>query len=516
MPADKNRTTLFVSAGIFASVAGLLTVIHGHRLVLDAIDEGIVLDSAQRMAGGAVPYVDFFAYMSPGGYWIQSLVFQLFGISLFTGRIPMIFEVALQCGLVFWLTSRLASRKAGAVAAFLFTGFEIANAGNLIGQHRWDSSALALGALCLMLAGLERPRPAVWWLGGGVAMGMAAWCTPSMAIPIGAVFLWACARKEHRCLVIPFAAGIGIIGLAGVGILAAQGALGAFLKHLAWLKTNYSVVNVMPYGAVNGGMADLLKGAQGMERAMLLVIVTFMELPAILPVLAVALWLLVWKLGRINKEERGVIALLLLLMIALIATAYPRPDVAHLVFVAAIPYVLTVAAIARLIPSSAGIWVSVVPCLFSLMFGGTLVREWMDSRTMPSPVGPLQVSRRHVDAMQDLLSTVHPGQGLYVHPYMPVYYFLTQGRNPTRFCYLAPGMMTVNEELETLEGLKANPPQWVLYLQLSREAFLRVFPSGAGVDNRYRTLEQWLEQNYKPLDDKKVNVMGYELWQRRN
>ena len=169
MPVDKNRTTLFVSAGIFAFVAGLLAVIHGHRMVLDAIDEGIVLDSAQRMAGGAVPYVDFFAYMSPGGYWIQSLVFQLFGISLFTGRIPMIFEVALQCGLVFWLTSRLASRKAGAVAAFLFTGFEIANAGNLIGQHRWDSSALALGA----------PDRVVIWRPRGPSRGRGPGCRPS-------------------------------------------------------------------------------------------------------------------------------------------------------------------------------------------------------------------------------------------------------------------------------------------------------------------------------------------------
>ena len=47
--------------------------------------------------------------MSPGSYWLQALVFRLLGVSLWTGRLIVIFDFALQCALVFWLAAQLAS-----------------------------------------------------------------------------------------------------------------------------------------------------------------------------------------------------------------------------------------------------------------------------------------------------------------------------------------------------------------------------------------------------------------------
>ena len=35
--------------------------------------------------------------------------------------------------------------------------------------------------------------------------------------------------------------------------------------------------------------------------------------------------------------------------------------------------------------------------------------------------------------MHTLLEQVRPGQSLFVHPYMPILYFVTQARNPTRY-----------------------------------------------------------------------------------
>ncbi len=513
-PAGADRGDLIIAAGIFLFVATALLLLHGNRMVLDAIDEGIVLESAQRMSRGAVPYVDFFAYMSPGSYWIQSLVFRCFGISLLAGRVPVILDLAVQCGLVFWLTARLSSRMLAAVAAIAFTGFQTANVAALIGQHRWDSATLALAGLCLMVEALRRRKPPAWWLGGGAAMGAAAWCTPSMALPIAAIMAWAAITKERHRWMIPFAAGVLLAGAAGMGTLAAEGALGAFLRHMAWLKTNYSTVNIMTYGTVNGGMAELMAGAQGLEKAMFLAVATCLELPAILPVTALAFWGLAWRLGRVRSGEGPVVTLLLLSMTALVLTSWPRPDVAHLAFVAALPYSLTVVVAARLIPARAAVWAAALPLLFSVMFAGNLLRSWLGTATMASPVGTLLVEKSQVVGMERLLANVLPGQTLFVHPYMPIFYFVTQAKNPTRFSYLAPGMMTANEEAGTLEGLRARPPDWILYLRLSREDFLRVFPSGTGVDHRFRMLEGWLEQNYQPLSDPKVSVMGYELWRR--
>ena len=95
-----------IAAGIFLIATALLLALHGQRMVFTN-DEGIVLESAQRMAAGGRIYVDFFTYMSPGSYWLQELVFRLFGFALWTGRLIVILDFAAQCALVYWLAERL-------------------------------------------------------------------------------------------------------------------------------------------------------------------------------------------------------------------------------------------------------------------------------------------------------------------------------------------------------------------------------------------------------------------------
>ena len=91
-------------------------------------------------------------------------------------------------------------------------------------------------------------------------------------------------------------------------------------------------------------------------------------------------------------------------------------------------------------------------------------------------------------------------------------HFLTQAKNPTRYSYLAPGMMAAREEQETLTALEHRPPDWILYLPLTRDEFLRIFPNATGLDSRFTKIEQWIEGNYAPTG---VAVGGYQLRQRR-
>src|SRR5277367_5310982 len=98
------RSAVFV----FLIAATILLAFHGNRVVATN-DEGMILEPAQRMLSGARPYVDFFGYMSPGSYWLQAIVFRLFGISLWAGRLIVILDFSIQVALVFWLVARLAS-----------------------------------------------------------------------------------------------------------------------------------------------------------------------------------------------------------------------------------------------------------------------------------------------------------------------------------------------------------------------------------------------------------------------
>src|SRR5271168_5205281 len=138
------RSAVFV----FLIAATILLAAHGNRVV-STNDEGMILEPAQRMLAGARPYVDFFGYMSPGSYWLQTAAFRVFGVSLWAGRLIVILDFSVQAALVFWLVARLASWRVAAATALIFGGFQIADPSFLTSQHRWDSATFALAGLCV-------------------------------------------------------------------------------------------------------------------------------------------------------------------------------------------------------------------------------------------------------------------------------------------------------------------------------------------------------------------------------
>src|ERR1700733_14592070 len=129
---------------VFVAAALYLWWTFGNRLVIGTNDEGIYLDAAERILHGQKPYVDFFGVVTPGSFWVQALAFRLFGVTQAAGRVPVIFYLALECALIYWLVERYASRSVAIVITLLFLAFQTAAAAMVTAQHRWDSGALAL------------------------------------------------------------------------------------------------------------------------------------------------------------------------------------------------------------------------------------------------------------------------------------------------------------------------------------------------------------------------------------
>ena len=514
MSRSESSLNTRIAALLFLLTVTTLLALHGTRVVLTN-DEGILLEPAQRVAQGARPYVDFFAYMSPGSYWLQALVFRLLGISLWTGRLIVIFDFSLQCALVFWLAAQLASKWAAAMIALTFAGFQIADPAFLTAQHRWDSSTLALAGLALAVACVMGNASRWKWIVSGALLGAAAWCTPAVALAGAVVMIWLAAARARRRDLLPFCVGVFGVSAAAVAALAATGSFGGFVKQMIWLQKNYSAVNIMPYGSILGGYHALFAGVAGAgELAIRLVLVACLALPAILPVAALMGSAIVWKRSEPDSKGRRAIELLALAGVALVLTVFPRADIMHLAFVAAPAYVLTGMSVARLLKPRAAFPIAVVAMLLASTFAMNYVNGWRGTQPALSAVGKVRVPMDQAAEFQKLFATVHPGASLFVHPYLPIAYFLTQARNPTRYAYLNPGMMTHEDEMTVLTQLQADPPEWLLYLQLSREEFLRVFPHGEKLDWRYRTLETWMEQNYTPSENPAVTLNGYRLWRR--
>jgi hypothetical protein len=507
------NTTCGLAVLIFVVVSLGLLWVHGDRLVF-SLDEGIVLDAAARMVHGETLYRDFFGYMSPGSYWLQETAFRLFGLNMRAGRVVVICDFALQCAVLFWLTARLGGKKAALSVTGLFFALEAIRPTLLLAQHRMDSAALSLLSIALCLKG-QRRRRAGYWLAAGILIAGAAVCTPSTALIAPVTLIWLVAERPLRRFLIPYSGGVFVVLTATAAALAANGSLVPFWRQMTWLQRNYSSVNIVPYGWVTGGYSTMIGGAAGIDLAVLSLTVFCFALPVVLPLLALAAWSLWMPLHRGDRPwaVNHAIPYLLACTAMYIASTYPRPDVSHLAFVAALPAALTAVWIARYSPPWLGASVVAVLALGAGIFLAQAAGDLRRQVDVATPVGTLRASPADAEAVGALLKAVRPGDGLYAHPYIPVLYFLTQARNPTRYSYLAPGMMTHSEETAALDALENSPPRWLLYLSLSRTEFLRVFPHATDRDHRFPLIDAWSQRDYVPADPPVV-VGGYRLYER--
>jgi hypothetical protein len=348
----------------------------------------------------------------------------------------------------------------------------------------------------------------------GALFAAAAWCTPSVVLVGVAVTLWMVLARERRRQLVPFITGILALSTVAIGVLFFEGSLPAFGKQMLWLQRNYSTVNFMPYGSVIGGYAPLFEKGTRIETVLQVILVACLALPAILPPLAGIAGAAVYWSKRTMEELRPTILLLLLSTAALVASTFPRADVMHLQFVVALPYALLAVASTRLLSLRAGAILAFTMIPLAALFCMNDLGAWFRTRPVASPVGDIRVSADAAPEVEKLLAQVRPGQTLFVYPYMPIHYFITQAINPTRFSFLAPGMMTSKEETEALRQLISRPPEWLLYMPLTRDEFLRVFPNATGLSERFATLQDWLEENYRPVETPSVNIAGYRLRRR--
>jgi hypothetical protein len=78
--------------------------------------------------------------------------------------------------------------------------------------------------------------------------------------------------------------------------------------------------------------------------------------------------------------------------------------------------------------------------------------------------GGVRIDQAHVvaDFVQRLQASVPPDRSILVLPYQPMFYFLCERRNPTRWNYLWPGDQTAQDHERLIEEAERAPPAIVL------------------------------------------------------
>jgi len=76
---ERSRTEPHIALLIF--LLSFLYLCIFRRATWIDLDEGIILQGAQRILDGQVLYQDFFSFFTPGSYYLLALVFRVFGDS---------------------------------------------------------------------------------------------------------------------------------------------------------------------------------------------------------------------------------------------------------------------------------------------------------------------------------------------------------------------------------------------------------------------------------------------------
>lgn len=444
----------------------------GDRLVL-INDEGTFLSQAARILNGEVLYRDLFGLTGPLSYYTLALAFKLFGISLATAHLVLAVQIATITTLIFFVARELGELEAAFAVAFIFLAMNVSDPQMMANNHRWDADTYAIAGV----VAVWRRRPFI----GGFLLACSVWATPILAITAVTVCF---AAWLIRVSPIRVASG-GAAGAAiGVGALSAIGAFSGLMLDLLWAQENYSGVNRMHYGEIIGGYPALFEGTSSpVEWALRAFIVFGITLPAWLPPLT--------GLLVASNRDRNLVYFFICGS-AMIASVAPRFDIGHLIFAAPLFYPIA----ARFLQRARWTMLPVGCVAFLFLFSAVVNRAALEF--VDTPVGRLRTDGPTAAMVRWVISNVKPGEKMFVYPYPPIFYFLTEGRNVSRYALLHPGMFTQADEIRATMDIQAQPPAKVLYLDIAPEQFLRLFPSSDPSKLKLSILHNYVVKNFEP------------------
>jgi len=129
----------FIAVLVFVMSLAYLSIFR-HYTSLEP-DEGIVLQGAERILRGELPYRDFFSFYTPGSFYLVAFLFRFAGDSLVVARIGLAVAGAICSAITYLLARRVCSRRIALFAAALTTSTGFAY--RFLVLHNWYSTLLA-------------------------------------------------------------------------------------------------------------------------------------------------------------------------------------------------------------------------------------------------------------------------------------------------------------------------------------------------------------------------------------
>ncbi|MGI8958285.1 MAG: ArnT family glycosyltransferase [Bryobacteraceae bacterium] len=473
-------------------------------------DEGTIVYGAQRVLEGQVPYRDFVEMMGPGSFYWLALFFKLFGLGWQVTRLYLLLTGVATALLVYSITRRFLR---GAVS-FLPALFTV-----ILGQpfwpacnHHWDSNLFALATILCFLKWQDRQRFA-WQIAAGTLAGITSCFIQQKGFFLLLAFMVAIlarpkipgARRTVGSEIGYVSAAYASVGACVALLFYRAGALSDLLyANFTWPLSGYEKMNQIPYGK---GMADLAIGPSSSLLNVLpapcalmiglLCLLPFLLIAASPPLVIGSTAAAVWKSRVRGLPFCGPMMTLLLTGLALWLSEIHRSDMIHLLFGAPVLLIALFVSAEHLFDRSRikNVLLATITLGIVLLGFFKLAECWPSYQMETRRGAVLDVTRD--DALEFLNSAVAQREWVFVYPYYPMYYYLADVRNPTRYSILLYHYNTAEQFDEVIRNLESRHVKYVLWDTFVDGANLRTwFPAYIQPPQDQLKLERYLRLAY--------------------
>lgn len=477
MPRRPHAEQMWASLIFIISL--LYLFLFRHYSVMD-LDEGIVLQGAERILHGQVPYRDFFMFYTPGSVYLVALLFKVFGDSLNVARTAVAIAGAGCTVITYLLSRRVCSRNIALVAA----GLSITNsvAYRFLVLHNWFATFFACLTLYAVVRLWESEKP-MWALATGSLAALTTLIEQSkgaglcLGLAIGYLILRIFFRKDFLRR--------SHITLLGVGFLLPwfltflyfgwKHSIGSMLQNWLWPLHHYAQSNRVFYGYQN--WPEDARDKIFYTGAIWVRIVKYVAMSPgfivpCLPLAAVA-WLAYETLRAGNMRSSSSRSDYYILVSAassglLLSVLMVRADITHFMYLAPIWYVVL-----AWILGSRGLrspvlhkmrpFLIVYVCIAFGLMSFALVLGVNGARNHIQTQRGIVVTSQKDTVIDYVQAHVASGDNLLVYPYLPLYNYLTETLSPAPLDFFQAGMNTPQQAQEIINSLKSHEARAVLF-----------------------------------------------------
>jgi 4-amino-4-deoxy-L-arabinose transferase-like glycosyltransferase len=476
-------------------------------------DEGIVLQGAERILAGQVPYRDFFSFYTPGSFYLVALLFRAFGDSFVVARTSLAVVGAICSVITYLLARRVCSRGVSIVGALLVTTAGAAfrflvlhNPYSTLGsclclyaalrfvETKKSLWAFAMGSLASGTFLLEQSKGAGLYLGLGLGFAILGFLDREFRM-----------RKRSLAMVV-----IGLLWplIATFAYFGAHHAAGLMMQSWLWPLRHYTQANHVAYGFQNWSdhSREIIFNSGPMWlRVVKVVAVSPGLLVPVLPLIAIGVlvyWIIRMKRCPGDSTHGGYYLLVCSVLSGLlVSVVMVRADILHFLYLAPLWYLVlawtlqtrgvrngTLSALRVLLIALVGISFGLMS--MAVVFAATGADTPVETRK-----GVIRTRGRE-NVIDYLQPHVAAGEQLLVYPYLPLYNYLTETRSPARYDYFQPGMNTPQQGQEIITSLQSSRAP-VLFEPWFAEKIANSWPGTSLRDIASDPVADYITRNYR-------------------